>query len=411
VVPVPGADERVYTVSELTALVKEVLETSLPVFWVEGELSNYVHHTSGHMYFTLKDDRSQIPCIMFKFANAKLRFTPEHGMKVLAWGRIKVYEPAGKYQLTVEQMRPAGVGDLAARFEELKGRLAAEGLFDPAHKKPIPKFPGTLAVITSPTGAAVRDVIRVVGGRFPAARIVVVPTPVQGPEAAPGIIDSLALVDEWGEADVAILTRGGGSLEDLWTFNDEAVARAIYRARTPVISAVGHEVDFTIADFVADLRAATPSNAGELAVPDRADLARSIGSLSARLGRAALMRIDRLSMRIAACKGSYGLNRPQELVERWWQTLDGQSRRLSGEMRNSLARARTGLDHALAELKLVDPSHILARGFAAVRVLPGLTPLRSVSDVRAGSEIRLSVVDGAIDAAVGSVARKTEVDR
>ena len=408
---VPGADERVYTVSEITALVREVLETSLPVFWVEGELSNYVHHTSGHMYFTLKDERSQIPCIMFKSANARLRFAPEHGMKVLAWGRIKVYEPAGKYQLYVEQMRPAGVGDLAARFEELKGRLAAEGLFDPSHKKVIPRFPSLVAVITSPTGAAVRDVIRVVGGRFPAARIVVVPTPVQGPEAVPGIVESLALVDLWGEADVAILTRGGGSLEDLWAFNDEAVARAIYGARTPIISAVGHEVDFTIADFVADVRAATPSNAGELAVPDRADLARSIGSLSARLERAVLSRIDRLSMQIAAWKGSYGLNRPQELVERWWQTLDGHSRRLVGEMKSRLAAASAGLDHVLAELKLVDPSHILARGFAAVRVLPGLTPVRSVSDVREGSEIRLSVVDGSIDAAVRSVAGKAEVDR
>jgi exodeoxyribonuclease VII large subunit len=407
----PGSDERVYTVSELNALVKELLETTLPVFWVEGEISNYVHHTSGHMYFTLKDERSQIPCIMFRSANARLRFTPEHGAKVLAWGRIKVYEPAGKYQLTVEQMRPAGLGDLAARFEELKARLAAQGLFDPSHKTALPRFPETVAVITSPTGAAVRDVIRVIGARFPAVRIVIVPTPVQGPDAVPGIIASLALVDAWGDADVAILTRGGGSLEDLWAFNDEGVARAIYDARTPVISAVGHEIDFTIADFVADVRAATPSNAAELAVPDGADLARSIASLSARLRNAVLSRIDRLSMRVDACRRSYGLNRPQELVERWWQRLDEHTRRLVGEARNRLAATRTGLDHTLAELRLVDPSHILARGFAAVRVLPELTPVRSVADVRKGSEVRLIVVDGAIDAGVRSITRKAGEER
>ena len=201
----PGESDRVYTVSEVTADVKAVLEASLPGLCVEGEISNFVHHTSGHMYFTLKDEKSQLSSVMFKFRNAKLRFTPESGMKVLAWGRIGVYEPAGKYQLYVDRMRPAGVGDLAAAFERLKRKLAEEGLFDEVHKKAIPTMPGTVAVVTSPTGAAVRDVIRVIRTRFPVTRVVVVPTPVQGADAPAGLARSIALTDEWGGADVMVV--------------------------------------------------------------------------------------------------------------------------------------------------------------------------------------------------------------
>ena len=271
--------ERTYTVSEVTAQVKAVLETSLPVFWVEGEISNFVHHGSGHMYFTLKDEKSQLPSVMFRNANQRLVFAPENGMKVAAWGRIKVYEPSGRYQLYVEAMKPAGLGALAAAFERLKRKLQEEGLFDAEHKKSLPRLPQTVAVVTSGTGAAVRDVIRVVGQRMPSTRIVVVPTPVQGPDAAPGIVQAIEDVDRWGEADIVVVGRGGGSLEDLAAFNDESVARAIHAARTPVISAVGHEIDLTISDLVADVRAATPSNAGELVVPDRRELARSVASL------------------------------------------------------------------------------------------------------------------------------------
>lgn len=400
-------NDRVYTVSEVTADVKAVLEASLPVLWVRGEISNFVHHTSGHMYFTLKDDKSQLSSVMFKYRNARLRFVPENGMDVVAWGRIGVYEPAGKYQLYVERMRSAGVGDLAAAFEALKRKLAQEGLFDEAHKKALPELPDTVAVITSPTGAAVRDVVRVIGRRFPAVRVVVVPTPVQGDAAPEAIVRSIRLVDEWGEADTVIVGRGGGSLEDLWAFNDERVARAIFAAATPVVSAVGHEVDFTIADFVADVRAATPSHAAELVVPDRAELARSLASLEGRLKSAAESRLGRLFERLERYRSAYVFRLPRGLVERLAERVDELTRRLAVSAGGRLAAARSSVERVVSELRLADPSHILARGFAAVAALPELSPVRSVGDVSAGSEVRVTVADGAFDARVASVSKKS----
>lgn len=400
----PGEGEHVYTVSEVTADVKAVLESSLPTLWVEGEISNFVHHTSGHMYFTLKDDKSQLSSVMFKFRNSRLRFTPEAGMKVLAWGRIGVYERAGKYQLYVERMRPVGLGDLAAAFEKLKRRLAEEGLFDEEHKKPIPAMPATVAVVTSPTGAAVRDVIRVVRARFPATRVVVVPAPVQGAGAPEGIVGSIEAVDEWGGADTMIVGRGGGSIEDLWAFNDERVARAIFAARTPVVSAVGHEVDFTIADFVADARAATPSNAGEMVVPDRHGLLRAIGSLEGRLATAARGRLGGLAERVERFRSAYVFRLPRTLVEGLAERVDELARRLAHTTSGRMAAAGLRLERATSELRLADPTHILERGFAAVASLPELRPLRSVRQVAVGSEIRVTLADGALDARVASIA-------
>ena len=399
-------DEQIYSVSEVTARIKAVLETSLPVFWVEGEMSNFVHHTSGHMYFSLKDEKSQLPCVMFKTANRGLAFVPESGMKVAAWGRVKVYEPSGRYQLYVEAMKPAGIGALAAAFEELKRRLAAEGLFDPEHKKPIPRFPGTVAVVTSATGAAVRDIIRVVGERFPGTRVVVVPAPVQGRDAVPGIVRAIELIDEWGEADVAIVGRGGGSLEDLMAFNDEAVARAIYAARTPIVSAVGHEIDTTIADLVSDRRASTPSNAGELVVPDRRDLARSVGSLRSRLVGAVENGLDKLAGRIRTCARAYAFRLPGELVDRLTQRTDELTRRLFAAVTARQNTAATRVARLTSELRLADPSHIMARGFAAVSLLPTLRPVRSVGDVSDGAEVRVTVADGSFDCEVQGVAMK-----
>ena len=402
----PGEKDRVYKVSEVTADVKAVLEASLPALWVEGEISNFVHHSSGHMYFTLKDDKSQLSSVMFKFRNARLRFTPEAGMKVLAWGRIGVYEPAGKYQLYVERMRPAGVGDLAAAFEKLKRKLADEGLFDDAHKKAIPAMPGTVAVVTSPTGAAVRDVIRVVRARFPAARVVVVPTPVQGAEAPEGLVRSVAMVDEWGEADVMIVGRGGGSIEDLWAFNDEGVARAIFAAKTPVVSAVGHEVDFTISDFVADARAATPSNAAEMVVPDREELARAIRSLEGRLAAAVRSVLRGRSDRVERYRSAYVFRLPRTLVEGLAERVDELAHRAGLATSGRVASARQRLERAASELRLADPAHVLARGFAAVAILPELSPVRTIREVGVGSEIRVTLADGALDARVASIAGK-----
>ncbi len=399
-------DEPIYSVSEVTARIKAVLETSLPVFWVEGEISNFVHHTSGHMYFSLKDEKSQLPCVMFKTANRGLVFTPESGMKVAAWGRVKVYEPSGRYQLYVEAMKPAGIGALAAAFEELKRRLAAEGLFDPAHKKPIPRFPDTVAVVTSATGAAVRDIIRVIGERFPGTRVVIVAAAVQGREAVSEIVRAIEFIDEWGEADVAIVGRGGGSLEDLMAFNDEAVARAIYVARTPIVSAVGHEIDTTIADLVSDRRAATPSNAGELVVPDRHDLARTVESLRSRLDAAIEVFLAELVDRTRACVKAYAFRLPGELVDRLAQRTDEHTRRLFAAATVRLDTAGTRVERLASELRLADPSHIMARGFAAVSLIPSLTPVRSVGDVSGGSGVRVTVADGSFDCEVQSVAGK-----
>lgn len=396
-------DERVYTVSEVTSLVKEVLESSLPLFWVEGEISNFTHHRSGHMYFSLKDERSKLPAVMFKFKNQALRFVPKDGLKVVAWGQIRVYEPSGRYQLYVEQMRPAGVGDLAAAFEKLKAKLSAEGLFDAERKRPIPRFPGTVAVVTSPTGAAVRDVIRVVKARWPSTRLVVVPASVQGNSAAPEIAEAMRLVDEWGGADVMIVGRGGGSLEDLWAFNEEGVARAISAAVTPVVSAVGHEVDFTIADFVADVRAATPSNAGELVVSDRADILRAVSSSVERLRNGVARGMTARWDRVRSTLSAYGMRAPARLVERFSERVDELSGRLASRARDRVALAGQRLGQALAELRLADPTNILGRGFAAVALLPALSPVRSVRDVGAGASVRVTVRDGAFDCLVESV--------
>lgn len=399
-------DEQSYTVSEVTARIKTVLETSLPVFWVEGEVSNFVHHSSGHMYFSLKDEKSQLPCVMFKMANRGLVFAPGNGMKVAAWGRVKVYEPSGRYQLYVEAMKPAGVGALAAAFEELKRKLAEEGLFDPEHKKPIPRFPDTVAVVSSATGAAVRDIIRVIGERFPGTRVVVAPAPVQGREAVPGIVRAIELIDEWGEADVAIVGRGGGSLEDLWAFNDEAVARAIFAARTPIVSAVGHEIDTTISDLVSDRRAATPSNAGEIVVPDKRDLARALKSLRSRLGGAIEGVLDERLRRTRTCVRAYAFRLPGELVDRLTQRTDELTRRMSAAVTTRLNAAAVGVDRLVSELRLANPAHVMARGFAAVSLIPSLSPVRSVDNVSGGSGVRVTVADGSFDCEVQSVAEK-----
>ncbi len=395
---------QVRTVSEVTGMVKSVLESSLPLLWVEGEISNFTHHSSGHMYFTLKDDSSALPSLMFRFANEKLAFKPGNGMRVVAQGRIKVYEPQGRYQLYVERMRPSGIGALAQAFEELKRRLAEEGLFAPEHRKPLPEFPGTVAVVTSPTGAAVRDVIRVIRARAPMTDIIVVPTIVQGADAAPSIARAIRAVDSWGGADVVIVGRGGGSLEDLWAFNEEIVARAIYEARTPIISAVGHEVDVTIADFVADARAATPSNGAELAVRDGADVSRRVESLGRRAEGAMRSRISGLEEQVARLHRAYAFRLPREIIERSAQRVDELSRRAMATVTRLAATRRAEVSRCETALRLSDPRGIMARGYAAVSVLPGGTPLRSIDEVEPGAAVRVSVADGRLDCEVRKIA-------
>ncbi|MFQ5772424.1 MAG: exodeoxyribonuclease VII large subunit, partial [bacterium] len=265
-------EEKHYSVSELTRQIKFLLESSFPEIWVQGEISNFTHHSSGHMYFSLKDENAQISCVMWRSRNQHLFFTPQDGMKVILDARITVYEKRGAYQLDVLQMQPAGVGELQLAFEQLKNRLREEGLFSEEFKKPIPLYPERIGIVTSPTGAAVQDLISVLQRRFPGIEIIINAARVQGEGAATEIARAIDDFNDYGKVDVLIVGRGGGSLEDLWAFNEEVVARAVFRSKIPIISAVGHEVDFTICDFVADLRAPTPSAAAELAVRHRDEL-------------------------------------------------------------------------------------------------------------------------------------------
>ena len=286
-------DNHVFTVTEVNNLVKLLLdnEPMLQNVCVRGELSNYKMYPSGHHYFTLKDPEGAIRCVMFKGSAMKLRFRPENGMKVVVTGRVTVFPRDGAYQLYCNTMIPEGVGDLAVAFEQLKAKLYAEGLFDPAHKKPLPAYPERIAIVTSSAGAAVHDMIRILRRRYPIAKVILLPVRVQGAEAPPEIAGAIRYADKWRIGDVIITGRGGGSMEDLWAFNDERVARAIYQCETPVISAVGHEPDVTISDFVADARASTPSNAAEIVVPDQAELLRWLRVAGERMAQSETARL------------------------------------------------------------------------------------------------------------------------
>jgi len=364
-------DETVYTVSEITRQIRRSLEEEFPLVRVEGEVSNFTAHSSGHLYFSLKDEGAQLRCVMFRSRRRRMIGPlPSNGMAVRALGQITVYERSGQYQLSVIELRPAGIGALARAFEELKHRLAEEGLFDAVHKQPIPKFPGRIGVVTSPTGAAVRDIIRIIGRRFPLARLILAPVQVQGEGAAREIALAIERMNRHRLADVLIVGRGGGSMEDLWAFNEEVVARAIFSSAIPVISAVGHEIDFTIADFVADLRAPTPSAAAELVVPDRQELAGVIAGARQRLLSAAAGRIGRQRERVVTLVRSYGLRRPADLIAGRMQRLDELERRLQLASERHVALRKRLLDSTTRHLASLDPQAVLARGYSVCRRLP-----------------------------------------
>ena len=352
-------ERDVYTVSRLNREVRLLLEQGMPVVWVEGELSNFAQPASGHWYFTLKDRDAQIRCAMFRQRNLGVGFTPRAGQHVLARGRISLYEPRGDYQLIVEHLEEAGVGALQREFERLKAKLAAEGLFAPERKRSLPRFPRRIGVVTSPTGAAIRDILHILARRFPPASVLIYPTAVQGAAAAPSIVKALELASQRAECDVLILARGGGSLEDLWAFNDERVARAIYACSIPVVSGVGHEIDFTIADFVADARAPTPSGAAELIAPDRREWLDFLDRTAERLAvavrreiRAARVRIEAVNRRLALCH-------PGARLMQQTQRLDDLEQRLAGALRARLQARRTRLSEAFARLVRRSPEHLV----------------------------------------------------
>ena len=387
----------VYTVSQVNQYIKDLLDGdgALGGIYIRGELSNYKTYPSGHHYFSMKDAGGAIRCVMFRREAAGLRFRPENGMKVIAFGRVTVFPRDGQYQLYVSQLTPDGVGELYVAFEQLKARLSAEGLFDPAHKKPLPAFPERIALVTSPAGAAVRDMLRILGARWPMAEVAVVPVRVQGAEAPGEIAAALDWVNRARAADLIITGRGGGSMEDLWAFNEEIVARAIYRSDIPVISAVGHEPDITIADFVADLRAATPSNAAELAVPDQSEVAAALRQSRARMGQAFSRRVSEARRTLERCQNSRALQSPMNYVEDRRVLLDYQRTRLARGLSDSLNREQQRLGRLAAALDAMSPLKVLGRGYAIARKADG-TVLTSVKDAVPGDALSLRLADGEV---------------
>lgn len=392
------------SVSELNARIKGLIESDpvLGSVYVRGELSNYKVYPSGHHYFTLKDAESSLRCVMFRSAASKLRFRPESGMRVTAWGRVAVYPRDGAYQLYCEGLMPEGAGDLQVAYEQLKAKLADEGLFDPSHKKPIPRYPERIAVITSSAGAAVHDIIRVLRKRWPVAKVVLLPVRVQGVEAPPEIAGALRYANKYRVADVIITGRGGGSIEDLWAFNDERVARAIYASELPVISAVGHEPDVTIADFVADLRAATPSNAAELVAPDMSELRDALRSAAARLDQA----VDRgLSQRRAALtelSSRRVMQSPTGFIDQRRLELDSIRLRLDAAATGRLNRERQEFARLAAKLDALSPLKVLGRGYSIALDAEGRA-VRESGQLKAGDKLDLRLSRGGAKCLVESV--------
>lgn len=394
---------RALSVTELNSYIKFLLDDD-PVLGnvsVQGELSNYKIYPSGHHYFTLKDAESSLRCVMFKGAASKLRFRPESGMRVTVRGRVTVYPRDGAYQLYCSELIPEGVGDLQIAFEQLKAKLAAEGLFDPAHKKPLPRFPGRIAVITSSAGAAVHDIIRVLRKRWPMAQVSLLPVRVQGVEAPPEIVGALRYANKYKVADLIITGRGGGSMEDLWAFNDERVARAIYESELPVISAVGHEPDVTIADYVADLRAATPSNAAELAVPDQEELRETLMGLDIRAGQAIRKKIAERRAALEDLSFRRVMKSPTGFIDQRRVELDALRAQLTSAGESGLMRKKQGFVALASKMDALSPLKVLGRGYSIAVTDAGET-LRDASQVNAGDRFRLRLAKGAIHCLVES---------
>lgn len=392
------------SVSELNARIKGLIESDpvLGSVYVRGELSNYKVYPSGHHYFTLKDAESSLRCVMFRSAASKLRFRPESGMRVTAWGRVAVYPRDGAYQLYCEGLMPEGAGDLQVAYEQLKAKLAAEGLFDPAHKKPIPRYPERIAVITSSAGAAVHDIIRVLRKRWPVAKVVLLPVRVQGVEAPPEIAGALRYANKYRVADVIITGRGGGSIEDLWAFNDERVARAIYASELPVISAVGHEPDVTIADFVADLRAATPSNAAELVAPDVSELRDAIRSAAARLDQAIDRGLTQRRTALTELASRRVMQSPTGFIDQRRLELDSIRLRLDAAATGRLHRERQEFARLAAKLDALSPLKVLGRGYSIALDAEGRA-VREAGQLKAGDKLNLRLSRGGAKCLVESV--------
>ncbi len=389
--------QMIFSVSEANNFIRTLLEQvpQLQEIFVRGEISNYKLYPSGHHYFTLKDEGGAMRCVIFKGNALRLRFRPENGMKVVAFGRIGVFPRDGAYQLYVSELSPLGAGDLNLAFEQLKARLEREGLFDAAHKKPLPRYPKTIAIITSPAGAAVHDMIRILRARWPLTEVKLLGVRVQGAEAPPEIAAALRYANKYRVADLIITGRGGGSIEDLWAFNDERVARAIYASEIPVISAIGHEPDVTIADYVADARASTPSNAAELAVPDREEVLARLAVMERRMARVETDRLSALRERLDALSQKRALRDPTAFLADKRLLLDYTQKNLASLAEKQMGERRQRFAALCASLNAMSPLAVLSRGYAVARTESGAV-LRSADEVAAGERIGVTLGQGSL---------------
>ena len=391
---------RIFTVQEITRHIRQRLDEDevLNDIYVKGELSNLTQPTSGHLYFTLKDEFSELRCVMFREKSIGLRFTPEDGMSVIVRGHISVYEKRGNYQLYVDEIQEEGIGALYRAFEQLKKRLKEEGLFDIAYKKPIPSFPRRIGIITSPTGAAVRDMLNITKRRFPHVHILLAPVAVQGEEAPWQIVNAIRLMNrvnaELMKIDVLVVGRGGGSIEELWAFNEETVAREIFSSEIPVISAVGHETDFTIADFVADRRAATPSEAAELVVPDNREIVRNLSSLELRMRQNVFKAVEFQRRKLESMEKNILFRKPTERINQYRQAIDEIKRNMLAEISHLVALHRKSLQALTGKLDALSPLAILERGYSICSRLPEGKVIRSVEDISVGDALKILFSDG-----------------
>jgi exodeoxyribonuclease VII large subunit len=394
---------HILTVRELTQHIKNIIDQDylLANVWVKGEISNFKAAASGHFYFTLKDNYSTLKAVMFRSKSRSVVFTPENGMAVSARGYVSVYERDGTYQFYAEEIEPDGAGALHLAFEQLKERLQSEGLFDPKYKKALPLLPRTIGIVTSPTGAAVRDMVEIIRRRWPGLKLVLVPVLVQGESAPPDIARGIQLLNEWGEINLIIIGRGGGSLEELWAFNTEVVARSIYESRIPVISAVGHETDFTIADFVADARAATPSAAAEMAVPDKRDMDRHIQALNSRLYSALNEKAAGYRQRLKACLTSRVFTKPADVIcGTRQQSLDFLNHRLNQGMVSMTGSGEKRLAVLAGQLQALSPLATLARGYSICTTPDGKHVINDAGSVEIGEKLAVRLHRGLLDCIV-----------
>ncbi len=399
--------QQVITVTQINEYIRSMMDADrlLNNVAIKGEISNYKLYPSGHHYFTLKDEGGALRCVMFKGNALRMKFRPENGMKVIAMGKISVFPRDGAYQLYCTALVPDGVGDLYAAFEQLKAKLQAQGLFDPSHKKPLPKFPGTIGIVTSSAGAAVHDMLRILRKRYPLTKVLLLSVRVQGVEAPGEIAAAIRYANYYRLADLLIVGRGGGSIEDLWAFNDEIVARAIYDSQIPVISAVGHEPDVTISDFVADLRAATPSNAAELAVPDQDALRQTLDQLSVAMATAMSRQIQMRRRHLNVLAGSAALQSPEGYLLQRKKAVEMLQNRLISAQNMQLSRKQQRFVAITAKLDAMSPLKVLARGYAMAQKDNGEI-VRSVRQINPGETVRVSLADGVFAATVSEKEEK-----